>query len=749
MRLEFVRTARWRRLVVLAAMAMNASCPWRAGIADEALIPYEKFKLDNGLTVIVHTDRKAPIVSVNLWYHVGSKNERLGKTGFAHLFEHLMFQGSENYNDEFFKPMEEVGATSINGTTNFDRTNYFQNVPTTALELALWMESDRMGHLLGAIDQARLDEQRGVVKNEKRQGENQPYGRVFASVVNASFPADHPYHWLPIGSMEDLDAASLDDVKEWFRTYYGAANAVLVLAGDIDVATARTQAQKYFGHIPPGPAITRPETWVAARTESTRETMYDQVAQTRLHRFWNTPEDGTTEADLLVLAGEILGSGKTSRLYERLVYRDQIADSASAGQSALEIAGLFGITADVKSGVDERKVEAAIEEELRRFMTKGPTKAELDRARMAVRSSFIKGLERIGGFGGKADVLASCEVYEADPGCYRRSLRVVEEATPEQLRLVVERWLAQGDYTLEVRPFPAYHASATDAVDRSRGLPVIDTYPDLAFPTLERAKLANGIPVILASRPNVPVVRVATLFNAGYAADREPKLGAFELHDGDARRGRGPARRALDRGSRQDARRGFRRQLLARHLRRRSLGAQRAPRRVGRPACDAGARPDVPAARDRSREARMDRRDPAREGEPRRARAPSPAAAALRRRASVCHPVLGLGHGDRDRSHHPRGSARVPARLAATGQRHAHRGRRHDTRGDSAGAREAFRRVVPAGDTAAGQGYPRGHAALLPRVSTSSTNRMRCRAASSSGSSHRRARHRTPSRWIR
>ena len=525
MRLEFVRTARSTRLVALAAMAVTALSPWRAGIADEVLIPFEKFKLDNGLTVIVHTDRKAPIVAVNLWYHVGSKNERSGKTGFAHLFEHLMFQGSENYNDEFFKPMEDVGATAMNGTTNFDRTNYFQNVPTSALPLALWMESDRMGHLLGAIDQARLDEQRGVVKNEKRQGENQPYGRVFDSVVSASFPTGHPYHWLPIGSMEDLDAASLDDVKEWFRTYYGAANAVLVLAGDIDVATARAQAQKYFGDIPPGPAITRPETWVAARTESTRETMYDQVAQTRLHRFWNTPEDGTTEADLLAMAGEILGGGKTSRLYERLVYRDQIADSASAGQSALEIAGFFGITADVKAGVDERKVEAAIEEELRRFMLKGPTKAEVDRARMAVRSAFIKGLERIGGFGGKADVLASCEVYEADPACYRRSLRVVEEATPEQVRQVAERWLAQGDYTLEVRPYPAYHASATGAVDRSKGLPVIDTYPDLVFPSLERAKLGNGIPVILASRPNVPVVRVSALFDAGYAADREPRLG--------------------------------------------------------------------------------------------------------------------------------------------------------------------------------------------------------------------------------
>ena len=525
MRLESVRTARLPRFLMLGAVALTALWPKPACLAEEVLIPYEKFRLDNGLTVIVHTDRKAPIVAVNLWYHVGSKNEQPGKTGFAHLFEHLMFQGSENYNDEYFKPMEEVGATALNGTTNFDRTNYFQNVPTSALPLALWMESDRMGHLLGVIDQPRLDEQRGVVKNEKRQGENQPYGRVFDAVFRASFPTGHPYHWLPIGSMDDLDAASLDDVKEWFRTYYGAANAVLVLAGDIDVATARTQAQTYFGDVAPGPAITRPESWIAARTESTRETMYDQVAQTRLHRFWNTPEDGTTEADLLAIAGEILGSGKTSRLYERLVYRDRLADSASAGQSALEIASVFGITVDVKTGVDERKVEAAIEEELRRFMEKGPTEAEIDRARMAVRSGFIKGLERIGGFGGKADVLASCEVYEGDPGCYQRSLRVVDGATAEQLKQVVRRWLAQGDYTLEVRPYPVYHAATSGAVDRSRGPPVIDQYPDLAFPALERMQLANGIPVILASRHGVPVVRVSALFDAGYAADREPRLG--------------------------------------------------------------------------------------------------------------------------------------------------------------------------------------------------------------------------------
>ena len=252
---------------------------------------------------------------------------------------------------------------------------------------------------------------------------------------------------------------------------------------------------------------------------------YDQVAQVRLHRFWNTPQDGTRDADLLSIAGDILGGGKTSRLYERLVYREQLADSVSAGLSALEIAGLFGITADVKKGVEPGKVEAAIEEELRRFMQKGPTPAEVERARTSIRAGFVKGLERVGGFGGKADVLASCEVYEGDPGCYLRSLEVIDTATPEDLRRVVEQWLSRGDYNLEVRPYPAHPAAAADPVDRSKGPPVIDSYPDLTFPALERARLSNGVPLILASRPGVPVVRVSLLFDAGYAADRAPLLG--------------------------------------------------------------------------------------------------------------------------------------------------------------------------------------------------------------------------------
>jgi zinc protease len=215
-------------------------------------IPYTKFVLSNGLTLIVHEDHKAPIVAVNVWYHVGSKNEKAGRTGFAHLFEHLMFNGSENFNDDYFQPFERVGATDMNGTTSEDRTNYFENVPASALDMALWMESDRMGHLMGAVDQARLDEQRGVVQNEKRQNENEPYGMAEELMTAATYPAGHPYSWTVIGSMEDLNAASVEDVQEWFKTYYGAANAVLVVAGDTDPQTAKAKVEKYFGDIPAG-----------------------------------------------------------------------------------------------------------------------------------------------------------------------------------------------------------------------------------------------------------------------------------------------------------------------------------------------------------------------------------------------------------------------------------------------------------------------------------------------------------------
>ncbi|HWT15198.1 MAG TPA: pitrilysin family protein, partial [Patescibacteria group bacterium] len=369
-------------------------------------IPYEQFQLDNGLTVIVHEDRKAPIVAVNLWYHVGSKNELPGRTGFAHLFEHLMFQGSENHPDEFFKPFEKVGATDQNGTTDFDRTNYFQNVPTSALDTALWMESDRMGHLLGAIDQKVLDEQRGVVQNEKRQGDNAPYGKAFYSILEGVFPEGHPYRWEPIGSMDDLNAASLEDVKRWFSTWYGPSNTVLVLAGDIDVKTARDKAETYFGHIPPGGPLAKRDVWAPKMSTAARDVMRDRVAQTRVTRAWVAPHSVSRESDELALFARVLGQGKTSRLFQRLVLKDQLVSSVASFQYGLEIAGLFMIQADLKPGVDAAKVEAIIEEELAKLAAEGPTAEELKRARVAIEASVIRGAERIGGFGGKADILA-------------------------------------------------------------------------------------------------------------------------------------------------------------------------------------------------------------------------------------------------------------------------------------------------------------------------------------------------------
>ena len=356
-------------------------------------IPYQRFVLPNGLTLIVHEDRKAPIVAVNVWYHVGSKNERPGRTGFAHLFEHLMFNGTENYDKDFFGPLEQAGATDLNGTTNEDRTNYFQNVPTNAVDLALWMESDRMGHLTGAISQPKLDEQRGVVQNEKRQGENEPYGKVWDFLTPKLYPPNHPYSWTTIGSMEDLDAAKLDDVKEWFRTYYGAGNAVVVVAGDIDAQTAKQKVEKYFGDIPAGPPVARQQSWVAKRSGSQRGIMQDRVPQARIYKVWNIPGWGTADADYLNLVSAVLSSGKSSRLYKRLVYDEQIATDVSAALDLREIGSLFSIEATARPGIDLGRVERAVDEELARFLVGGPTPVELRRVKTQYRAAFVRGVE--------------------------------------------------------------------------------------------------------------------------------------------------------------------------------------------------------------------------------------------------------------------------------------------------------------------------------------------------------------------
>ena len=490
-------------------------------------IPFQRFVLPNGLTVIVHEDHKAPIVAVNVWYHVGSKNERPGRTGFAHLFEHLMFNGSENYDKDFFGPLEQAGATDMNGTTNEDRTNYFENVPTNALDLVLWLESDRMGHLTGAISQPKLEEQRGVVQNEKRQGENEPYGKVWDFLTPKLYPSNHPYSWTTIGSMEDLDAAKLPDVKDWFATYYGAANAVVVVAGDIDVQTAKQKVEQYFGDIPAGPPVARQQAWIAKRTGSQRGVMQDRVPQARIYKVWNVPGWGTPEADYLTLLSDVLSSGKSSRLYKRLVYDDQTATDVSAYVDMREIAGLFVIEATARPGVELARVEKAVDEEVRRLLAGGPTPAELSRVKTQYRAGFIRGVERIGGFGGKSDVLAQGEVFAGRPDFYQVRLNRVRQATTTKLTGTARQWLTDGVYTLEVHPYPEFQ-TASAAADRSK-LPVPGTPAEAKFPELERATLSNGLKIVLARRPSIPQVRFDLVLDAGFAADKSAIPGTASM----------------------------------------------------------------------------------------------------------------------------------------------------------------------------------------------------------------------------
>lgn len=547
---RFVRRPRASLLALGLTASLGLLAPAFAQTADtgsnqQVQIPYDTFTLPNGLRVVVHTDRKAPIVAVNVWYHVGSKDEPSGRSGFAHLFEHLMFQESENHRGEFFEPFAQVGATNQNGTTNNDRTNYFQNVPTTALDMALWMESERMGHLLGAVTQAALDEQRGVVQNEKRQGENQPYGQAWTLLMQQMYPEGHPYRHTVIGSMNDLNAATLDDVKNWFRTWYGPNNAVLVLAGDIDVATAREKVATYFGDIPAGPTMAQPQVNPAKRSADTRSTWQDKVPQARIYRVWNVAEYGQADLHRLQLLAQVLGGSGSSRLDRRLLHGEQLVDSVRAFAMGGQLGGRFMITADVKRGVDAAKVEAIIDEELRKLLAEGPGADELAQAQAVYRAGFVRGIERIGGFGGKADTLAECTTFSGSPDCYRQRLANLAEATVHSVADSGRRWLDVGSHTLVIEPGtrrelaeepagtpPASTLPAADpkytttpGVDRSKGVPATDAFPDLKFPELQRARLSNGTEVILAERHEIPVVQMQYLFGGGYAGDASGAAG--------------------------------------------------------------------------------------------------------------------------------------------------------------------------------------------------------------------------------
>jgi zinc protease len=490
-------------------------------------IPYHKTVLDNGLTLLVHEDHKTPIMAVNVWYHVGSKNERPGRTGFAHLFEHLMFNGSEHFNDDWFKAMERVGATGMNGTTGQDRTNYFQEVPRDALDFALWMESDRMGHLLGALTQERLDEQRGVVLNEKRQGDNQPYRIAWRLITQNTWPAGHPYSWEVIGAEEDLEAATLGDVRAWFNAWYGPANAVLVVSGDVTAGEAVEKVRRAFGDIPPGPPVSRPVEYIAKRAGTRRMVAQDRVPQARLYKVWNIPPYGTPAGNRLNVASGVLAGGKTSRLYKRLVYDEQLATEVSAWADLGEIAGQFVVSATARQGVPLREVERAVDEELARFLAGGPGADELRRVKAGFEADFVRGCERVGGFGGKSDVLARNFVLTGDPDYYKTVLRETRGAARAEVRDTARAWLGDGAFVLWVEPFPDYRA-ASNGVDRS-ALPVPDLKPAARLPEIRRAALANGLKVVLAERHDVPVVQMSLLVGGGYAADRGGVPGTASL----------------------------------------------------------------------------------------------------------------------------------------------------------------------------------------------------------------------------
>lgn len=524
-------------------------------------IPYQEFTLENGLTVIVHEDRKAPVVAVSIWYDVGSKHEPLGKTGYAHLFEHIMFNGSENAKGDYFEYLKKLGATDYNGTTWLDRTNYFQTVPRSGLDGALFLESDRMGHLLGGLTQEKLDNQIGVVSNEKRQGDNQPYGLVEYKQIEMLFPATHPYGHSTIGSLEDLKAASLDDMKKWFTDHYGPNNAVLVLAGDINAAEAAPIVQKWFGDIKAGPEVAPIDPALPDLQISGEVVMKDKVPTTRLYRMWAIPGLNDPDYTALDVGATVLGGLASSRLDNILVRQEQSAVAVTAYTLPFVNGSMLEITVDVKPGEDADAVSTRLDQILAAYISGGPTAEEVRRVATRNAATRITGLEQVGGFGGKAVALAQGELYSDDPAFYKKELQRLAAMTPEKVTAAMRKWLSRPVAKLRVEPgereayqdvtktdtprsgvlnAPAHYSdpkapegfeaptSPLTAVDRTT-FPEPVSAPELDFPTVEQATLSNGIKVHFARRTAVPVVRVSVSFDAGYASDPKSALGTNSM----------------------------------------------------------------------------------------------------------------------------------------------------------------------------------------------------------------------------
>jgi len=496
-------------------IAMAAS-PARAAddIAGQVEIAYEAFRLDNGLTVLVHTDHSVPTVFVGMWYGVGSADEPDGKTGFAHLFEHLMFQGTENRDGEFFTPFTKAGATGMNGTTSEDRTNYYATVPTGALDMALWMESDRMSYLLGAVTQEALDEQRGVVQNEKRQGENRPYSGMADRIRAGVYPLDHPYRHSIIGSMEDLDAASVEDVHEWFEQYYGASNVVLVLSGDISLETAKEKVQHYFAEAPAGVALVKQQQWIPQIPENRIEMMYDRVGQTRISRTWVLPGMNHRDTMLMYLVNETLVGNKNSPLYNKLVDDLQIATSVQGYAHGRLLSGEYNLTIDVKPGVDPEHVLQVVDAVIAEYLSAGPSSDITENAKLSINMYMLGSLES------KATVgrfLAEGQLFSGDPLAVKTEIEALNTATTDELQTIANRWLSKNFYQLTVEPFPELQ-STSPSVDRS-SIPEVTEVSGINFPAIETATLDNGMKLVVARRGSIPLVDVTIRVETGNTAN--------------------------------------------------------------------------------------------------------------------------------------------------------------------------------------------------------------------------------------
>ena len=428
-----------------------------AGAAHAQSIPrieFEKYTLPNGLQVILHEDRSVPLVSVNVWYHVGSGDEEPGRTGFAHLFEHIMFMGSQNVPVNMFDIWLESAGANNNGSTTEDRTNYYEDMPSNALPLALWLEADRMGWLLPTMDLPKLDVQRDVVQNERRQSyDNQPYGRANETILAALFPPDHPYSWPVIGSLADLSAATLDDVKNFFRKYYAPNNASLSIAGDFDKAEVKQLVEKYFGNIPRGPAIQRKTNIPAPRfARDTFLVMEDRVQLPRLYYGWQSARSFAPDDAPLQLLASILGQGKTSRLYNRLVYELQVAQDVVAFQDAGRFDGQFRIVVTPKPTQTPARMAQLVNEELQKMVSKGVTARELERAKNVLRSNYLDRISSVGGFSGKADLLNYYNFYVGTPDYIQQDIARFDAVTAADVQRVAAVQFAKPKVVLTVVP---------------------------------------------------------------------------------------------------------------------------------------------------------------------------------------------------------------------------------------------------------------------------------------------------------